>query len=120
MEFLSCIRSNYSESGKLGGIYTLRLRSAVFCFLSWQQEVSKFSLLPSNGTQHLKNCEKHFHETFGTATAMFTHNNGDLSLFFLVINTAATSRVKNVFNEHCKITQIHLMPNTLRRQVFRV
>ena len=82
MDFLSCIRSNYSESGKMGGIYTLRLRLAVICFLeSWQQKVSKFNLLPSDGTEHLVNCETYFHEIFGTATAMFTHN-GDLTLFF--------------------------------------
>jgi len=92
MEFLSCISSNYSESGKLGGIYTLRIRLAVICFLeSWQQKVSKFLPLPSDGTQHLENCETYFHEILCTATEMFTHN-GNLTLFlFLAITTNATS-----------------------------
>jgi hypothetical protein len=46
---------------------------------SWQQKISKFRLLLSDGTQHLENCETHFHEIFGTATEMFTHNNGNLT-----------------------------------------
>jgi hypothetical protein len=92
---------------------------AVSLLESWKKKVPKYRPLPSSGTKHLEKCETYFHEIFGTATEMFTQQRKLHTFFFLAITTAATSTVKNVFNEHCKITETQLMPNTLRRRVFR-